>query len=283
MRSRLDSMGTCELPDDIRIGILRRLDEERGRVAGFGRIIEVLPSATRTWSVDGSHHSVTATNLTSETADAAIAREIEHHQNLGVGFEWKVYSHDMPPDLLERLRRRGFQIGPREAALVCDLSGPPSWIAGGDRDADRDVIVRRIEQARQIDDFRRVAEAVFGKDYSFTCDELAAALRAGSTEHRGYVAYASPAGEPVSVGRLYTSPGSLFAGLYGGGTLPPYRGRGFYRAVVAARARDALAAAARYLIVDALPMSRPILEHMGFRWIADTWPCEWRAPTNAPR
>lgn len=271
-------MGTCELPDDIRIDILRGLDEERRRVAGFGRIIEVLPSVTRTWSIDGSHHSVIATDLNNKTADAAIAREIEHHQKLGVGFEWKVYSHDMPTDLLDRLRGRGFQIGPREAVVVCDLSDSPSWIAGGDRDGDCDVVVGRIEQTRQIDDFRRVAEGVFGKDYSFTCDELAAALRAGSSEHRGYVAYAWPAGEPVSVGRLYTNPGSLFAGLYGGGTLPGYRRRGFYRAVVAARARDALAAAARYLIVDALPTSRPILEHMGFRWLADTWPCEWPAP-----
>jgi hypothetical protein len=45
---------------------------------------------------------------------------------------------------------------------------------------------------------------------------------------------------------------------------------------VAARARDARAFGARYLIVDALPTSRPILERLGFQWLTDTWPCEWR-------
>ncbi|MDB5295009.1 MAG: acetyltransferase, partial [Phycisphaerales bacterium] len=77
-------------------------------------------------------------------------------------------------------------------------------------------------------------------------------------------------------GRLYTHPASAFAGLYGGGVRPAYRGRGFYRAVVAARARDAVAAGARYLQVDALPTSRPILERMGFAKVTETWPCEWR-------
>ena len=31
----------------------------------------------------------------------------------------------------------------------------------------------------------------------------------------------------------------------------------------------------RYLRVDALPMSRPILEKYGFQQIASTWPAEW--------
>ena len=99
-------------------------------------------------------------------------------------------------------------------------------------------------------------------------------LRAGSTEHQGYVAYAD--GQPVSIGRLYTHPDSVFGGLYGGATLQAYRGRGFYRALVAARARDAAELGARYLLVDALPTSLPILERMGFQRVTDTWPCEWR-------
>ena len=100
-------------------------------------------------------------------------------------------------------------------------------------------------------------------------------VAAGSTQHRGYIVYARD--EAVSVGRLYTHPQSAFAGLYGGGTLKSYRGQGFYRALVAARARDAVALGARYLQVDALPTSRPILERLGFERVTDTWPCDWRA------
>jgi hypothetical protein len=152
--------------------------------------------------------------------------------------------------------------------MIYDLSQPAGWI-----DEDRGD-VRCIERLEQIDDFRRVSEAVFEKNRETIANELAASLRAGSPHHRGYIAYS--AGRPVSVGRLQTHPQSWFGGLYGGGTLIEFRGQGFYRAVVAARARDAIAIGAKYLRVDALPTSRPILERLGFEWITDTWPCEWR-------
>jgi len=44
---------------------------------------------------------------------------------------------------------------------------------------------------------------------------------------------------------------------------------------LAARARDAIALGAKFLLVDALPTSRPILERLGFEQLAQTWPCEW--------
>ena len=80
---------------------------------------------------------------------------------------------------------------------------------------------------------------------------------------------------PVSTGRLYTHARSWFGGLYGGGTRAGHRGRGFYRALVAARARDARERGATCLLVDALPTSRPILERLGFEHLTDTWACEW--------
>ncbi len=39
-------------------------------------------------------------------------------------------------------------------------------------------------------------------------------------------------------------------------------------------ARDAITMGAKYLIVDALPTSRPTLKRMGFVHVSDTWPCE---------
>jgi hypothetical protein len=47
-----------------------------------------------------------------------------------------------------------------------------------------------------------------------------------------------------------------------------------YRATVAARGLDAVKSGARYLIVDALPTSRPILERLGFVQVTYTWPCK---------
>jgi GNAT superfamily N-acetyltransferase len=79
-------------------------------------------------------------------------------------------------------------------------------------------------------------------------------------------------GEPVSGGRVDLEPGKDFAGLFGGATLPAFRGRGLYRATVAERARIARDHGHRWLFVDALPTSRPILERLGFEPLTTTTP-----------
>ena len=252
-----------------RQAILARFDHERRHLARDGETIELLPSLTRLSGVGNSWHSVAWSSLTADTADSAIAGEVDHHRRLGVLYEWKAYGHDTPGDLLDRLRRHGFSIGEREAVLVFDLAGPRPW------DEDPDISgTQRVDRVDEVETYRRVAEEGFGRDESGTAAQLTAALLAGSTQHRGYITW--HADQPVSVGRLYTHPGSVFAGLYGGCTRPGFRGRGFYRALVAARARDAVAAGARYLQVDAMPTSRPTLERLGFQWLTDTWPCEWK-------
>jgi GNAT superfamily N-acetyltransferase len=84
-------------------------------------------------------------------------------------------------------------------------------------------------------------------------------------------------GVPVAVGRLVMHPGTGFAGLWGGGTLPEWRGRGIYRALVAHRALAAAARGYRWLQVDASDRSRPILERLGFRGLTTTTPYVFRA------
>lgn len=226
-----------------------------------------LPRVTRWASPLGE---VIAFDLDTDSADAEIREQVAFFRERGEGFEWKVFSFDAPSDLRARLKAFGFSDGPREAVVVYDLAqGPLEASFAGE--------VRRIERVDQLPEFRRVAEAVFGKDYSFTTGQLEAAIREGRSGHDAYVAYIGS--EPVSIGRLYTDPRWAFAGLYGGGTLASYRGQGAYRAVIAARARDAALAGAKYLQVDALPTSLPILTRMGFVEIAETWPLQSPAPS----
>ncbi|HTX49603.1 MAG TPA: GNAT family N-acetyltransferase, partial [Caulobacteraceae bacterium] len=52
------------------------------------------------------------------------------------------------------------------------------------------------------------------------------------------------------------------------GAVPDYRGRGAYRALVAARADEARRRGHRFLTVDARETSRPILERLGFQPLA---------------
>ena len=247
--------------------LLDRLDAERRNMQYAGQATTILPHVTRMSALDGAWHNVTSPSLSAADADEAITAEIEHHRGLEKSFEWKVYSHDPLADLRERLLRRGFSIGPLEAVLVFDLAHLPNW------GNDAGVIVRRVETMEDVELYGNVSAAVFGKSFRFA-SELAESIRTGSTQIRGYIAFAGD--EPVSMGRLYTHPQSWFGGLYGGGTIAAHRGRGFYRALVAARARDAIASGTKFLIVDAMPTSRPILERLGFQYLTDTWACEWQ-------
>ena len=55
--------------------------------------------------------------------------------------------------------------------------------------------------------------------------------------------------------------------LLGGASLPRVRGRGVYFSLVHARWRDAVARGTPRLVVQAGPMSRPILERLGFEQV----------------
>jgi GNAT superfamily N-acetyltransferase len=64
--------------------------------------------------------------------------------------------------------------------------------------------------------------------------------------------------------------GDAGVNLFGGGVLPQARGRGVYRALVNARWEDAKQRGTPALTVQAGRMSRPVLERLGFKFIAPT-------------
>jgi GNAT superfamily N-acetyltransferase len=198
-----------------------------------------------------------------------ITAQVAHYRGLNRSVEWTVYAHDVPTDLRHRLARRGFETGEREAIMVLDTEQRPAWLGGeaGHR-------VEQVKTPEQLSSFQAVAEEVFGGSHHTVVQELAAALAQESEELVGYLGF--DAGVGACVGRLYVSPHSCFAGLYGGGTLPGHRGRGLYRAMVAERVLGALRFGARYVRVDALPTSQPILERLGFRELTHAWPCRLR-------
>ena len=57
--------------------------------------------------------------------------------------------------------------------------------------------------------------------------------------------------------------------MFGGATLPEARGRGVYRALVAARWEDAVARGTPALVTQAGAQSRPILARLGFRELCE--------------
>ena len=194
-----------------------------------------------------------------DQAFEVAAREAAFYRPLG-DLKWKVYSHDKPANLGAALEAAGFVVGGRETFLALDLASTLAW-----PDPPDGVEVRRIEDRAGVADMMGVNAAAFGEPGTWTVDFLTARLADPTLSI--YVAYAD--GRPVTSGRLEFCPGTAFAGIYGGGTVPDFRGRGVYRALVGARAEEARRRGYRYLTVDARSTSRPILLRLGFEPISE--------------
>ena len=138
-----------------------------------------------------------------------------------------------------------------------------------------------MRQVREPGDFARIAameSEVWDDDFSWVAQDLRSRVQAAPDEIAVLVAEVE--GQVISAAWLVFKPGTAFAGLWGGSTLPAWRGRGIYRALVARRAQLASARGVRYLQVDASDDSKPILLKLGFRAVTTTTPYVWTPGTK---
>jgi len=166
---------------------------------------------------------------------------------------WEVGSHATPPDLVDRLLERGLVDDSTPLAVGMVLTEPPAGDAPG-------IVVRRAASAVERSAASRIAAVAFG-----TPEPERAAEPHDDPDNVAYVAYVD--GEPVASGSASFSEHA--ATLFGGATLPKARGRGAYRALVAARWEDAVRRGTPALVTQASPMSRPILRRLGFREVCE--------------
>jgi GNAT superfamily N-acetyltransferase len=210
-------------------------------------------------------------NLNSANADAVIAEQVAFFGRRGQRFEWKLYDYDEPADLADRLASAGFVAEDAETFVVAEVAE----VIDGLRSAElpEGVTAVRVTDAAGVALMAKVQELVFSDDKS----ELHEAILAQLTEAPDTVeiVLAMAGDEPVCAARIDFPPGTEFAGLWGGGTLPQWRRRGIYRALVRYRAELAAARGYKYLTVDASQDSRPILERVGFTRLATTTPFIW--------
>jgi len=209
--------------------------------------------------------------VTGAGLDRLIARQRDYFQARGEGVEWKLRAHDLPAELPERLAAAGFV--PEEPSTV--LLGFAAEVAAEPVLPDG-VVLRQVSEAG---DLRRVADhqtEVLGVDCSWVAADLGAQVSADPGQITILVA---EAGDRLACTAIAVyQPGTDFVALLGGATLPEWRGRGLYRAMIAARARAAAARGFRLLHVDASPASAPILRRCGFHEITTSTHYQWTPP-----
>jgi GNAT superfamily N-acetyltransferase len=211
---------------------------------------------------DRYHNLVQRFRLAPEEVEAAVAelraffRAHDRHE-----ITYEVGSSSTPSDLLDRLAALGMipDDEPEVAGMVLRRSLP---------ETPTEVEVVPVTDFAgffaQMTIFRRC----FGRGAPDPTEEEAAReheRRRGKEDHlRRWLAYAD--GKPVAAAEGLLVDGAVVLG--GGATLPEARGKGAYRALVAARWRAAVERGTPVLVVQAGKMSRPILERLGFETVA---------------
>jgi GNAT superfamily N-acetyltransferase len=200
--------------------------------------------------------------------DELIARQVKVFAQRGERFEWKLHAHDLPADLPQRLLAAGFVPEETETVVIARVSA----VAGEPR-LPHGVLVREVSARADLDRIAEMEEAIWGDGRGWLADSLEAEHAVDPSALTIVVAEAGA--DVVCAAWVRFAQGTDFATLWGGGTLPEWRGRGIYRAVVAYRANLAAVRGLRYLQVDASDDSRPILERLGFVGVTTTTPFIW--------
>jgi GNAT superfamily N-acetyltransferase len=251
---------------------LRRAYDEQLRreaeVDGASEVVELGPLLLATFDHGGF---VTYRSLDGHDVDTLISGAIVHFRDRTdvATFEWKTRGHDRPVDLGARLEAHGLVAEPVETVMIGEAAAlaVPVEVPG--------VTIRRVGHGgdlhRDVEAVLAMQESVFGRGRGPSIESSLATLESGGAQ----MWLAEVDGTVVCGGRLQVVPGTQFAGIWGGSTLPEHRGRGIYRALVSARARSAVHLGARYLHSDSTDMSRPILQRAGLVPVTTTTPYVW--------
>jgi hypothetical protein len=245
--------------------LLSLLDRERQTVVYPGVTRFSGRGVVRDISADGKTGEVVYSSCSEGEVDRVIEYQVQAARRGRYELEWKVYGHDQPRCLGDRLTAAGFAAGAREAFMVF-LASDESVGRFGAIHSD----IRRVTSGEGLRDYQIVREEVSGQICEAEVGRYASMLEKHPNNMSVYVAYVD--GEPAACGRIYFHASSRFAGLYGGNTRERFRRRGLFTQMVAVRVREALSRGVVNLCVDALPTSEPILRKHGFQGVTHTQP-----------
>lgn len=226
-----------------------------------GYIREETEHVVRHISKFGEAGFIIASRLSDDNVAEVIQQERNYFKNMNQQFEWKVYSYDEPKRLQQELEQQGFTDGEPEALMVMELTDTHALLTQSVH-----VQLKEITDEQGIQDIVALEETIWEESQVELGTRLWRDKEASPNTLHLYGIYEDH--QLVSAAWLYFEPNSSFASLWGGSTLPSYRGKGYYTNLLAARAQKAYEQGYTYLTVDASPMSKPILEKSGFTCLA---------------
>ena len=202
----------------------------------------------------GGMNEVSLARLTVGEVDAVIEATIAQYRELGCKFVWRVGPDSAPSDLADRLSRRGLVHNVACGMARSTEMTPPELRVDEVDDATIDLFTQTMAAGWNMDPgpiavVNRTALGLGGE---------------GAPRHHLFLAYCD--GKPAATAGAVVFARSVY--LLGGVTLPEFRGRGAYRALVAARLAFARARGIALATSHARAQtSAPILERLGFEML----------------
>jgi hypothetical protein len=213
---------------------------------------------------------VTFSRLDPAFSERQIKEQIDYFSARKMDFEWKVYGLDEPANLRELLLAQGFAPGDVEVLMIrsledvaSDVPSSPLWR------------ILKVSDEQGVGDVVAVQERVWDQRFPWLHAQLTRRIMDPCTDVSVYCAYID--GVPVGTGWTDFPKGSQFPELHGGAVLKEWRGRHIYSDLYRVRVAEAVRRKYRCMAVDAGPMSRPVLERLGFLPVCETTPMRYKS------
>ncbi|MFD4042697.1 GNAT family N-acetyltransferase, partial [Streptomyces sp. NPDC058605] len=134
---------------------------EGARPDGPDALVERVGGVVRQVSSAHGWNGIVWSDLGDASVDEAIAGQIAHFSGLGREFEWKLYGHDLPADLGQRLRDAGFTSRPEETLMIGEVADLTL-----DAEPPEGIRVLPVTDRVGVDLVAEVHEKAFGTDGS---------------------------------------------------------------------------------------------------------------------
>jgi hypothetical protein len=237
------------------------------RLEQFAHLIRYTPDLA---DVEGL---VTFARLNPANAGQQIIEQIDYFCSRKIDFEWKVYEFDEPTNLCQLLIAQGFAQGEVEVLMVHSLEGMAQGMAP-EAHSSREWRILKVGDEQGVRDVVDVQERVWSRKFPWLCAQLTKRVMDPGADVSVYCAYID--GAPVGTGWTDFPAGSRYAELHGGAVLKEWRGRHIYTDLYRVRVAEATRRNYGYIAVDAGPMSRPVLERLGFLPVCETTPMRFK-------